>query len=262
MRPSSFPGKALVRIGLLMGGLLMGGLVVGEACADEGTPEYRLEAQRAWLFGRPDLLESLLPFRPEDARGDLTTSGQRIDPVDVWPYALRDLWWRPAGKRTRWQREQLLAWAKQRLEKTASSDVQAPYQWLLDGGDTPYPAPPIADDPWPVLSTLILDRQQRMKTGAEGYPDESPLARRRPPEAWRSWWDGGWFDGYQRMTVGQVYDGEDREAWDEEFQDEERQLDQEAHGLRRRNLGLAVGSLVALLASILLVAWGFERRRS
>ncbi len=202
-----------------------------------------------------------MPFRAEDARGDVTTSGLRIDPVDVWPYALRDIWWRPADKKTRWQRKQLLAWAQQRLAKTASPEVRAPYRWLLDGGDAPYPAPPIADDPWPVLSTLVLDRQQRMKTGAKGYPDDSPLARRQPPEAWRSWWDGGWFEDYQRMTVGQVYGGEDRDVWDEEFQDEERTLDEEAHGLRRRNLGLAIFSLGALLALVLLVAWLFVGRR-
>ncbi len=218
--------------------------------------DWHLNAEYAWLFGRPDLLETLLPFRPSDLAPAVASPQPSIAPADVWPYLLRDLWWRPADEATQWARKQVLAWALQGVEDQGPPALEAPYRWLRDGGDGPYPAPPMDEDPWPVLSTLVLDRQKRQATGAAGYPDASPILQRPPPDAWAPWWHD-WLEGFGASTLKRAYQGDDRRTWPPEERAPEEALDREARRDRTRNALLAAGAVL-----VLLLGGGLLARRS
>lgn len=240
--------------------VVLGFLLCAPSGASEPAPDARLEVQYAWLFGRPDLVEDRLGFTADEAAARLGSADGGVDPIDVWPILLRDLWWRPVDEATRWQRRQLLAWALQRLEQEASPAIRLPYQWLREGSSARFPAPPIAEDPWPVLTTLVLDRQRREATGPVGYPEESPLATRPPPAAWTAWWDD-WLEDYQRMTVQRAYQGDDLSMWPADERAPEETLDRKATVLRGRNQTIAVLAVLALVAVGALLAWRLGPRR-
>ena len=161
------------------------------------TLAERLAAQQEWLEGRPDRLEQHL--------------GAVADAVDgraLLPFALRDLWWRPIADAA------LGARCRDVAAGTGDPVLADQLRWVLAGGGDPYPTYGVAAwDPWPVLTALVLERQQREAAGARWLPDESPVLRRRvldAPVAWQDWY-ARWCAWFYDEVMRTAYEGEDPE---------------------------------------------------
>ena len=202
--------------------------------------QQRLAAQEAWLKGRPDEIEEHL-----GSAADTTTA------MHLLPFALRDLWWRPRpGSDLRERSHRAL----RRLEGTLADQLR----WILAGGGAPYPTFALAaDDPWPVLTALVLERQMREMTGARWLPDESPVVRRKvldAPEEWQDWyarWNTWFYETYMRSA----YEGEDIERLSEAVQAADAEQARQADDIGTRNAWLA------LLAGLLFVGGAFVAGR-
>lgn len=222
--------------------LALAGLGPVPVMAEGLGAEARARIEQEFASGRPDLL---------DLRLEAATQ-----PEDLYPLALRDLWWRGApAPEARRRYEDLAAraqgvWAER-------------YRWLLAGGAGPYPlpaqAPHAGADPWPVLTTLVLDRQRREGgLGLEGLPDEGPLATREGPDAWPDYaaWRRFVIEDLQRP----LWHGTPRDRLLPEAQAQEEALDERAASLRTRNLLLGIFALL-LFAGGAIVAGRLVRPR-
>jgi hypothetical protein len=199
--------------------------------ADDLPLEVRLDGEQTFLLGRPDLLE-------ERMEGAST-------PLDRWPFALRDLWWRPDPARRP---------AYEADANAATGLLARRYAWLLGGGAGPYPTPEAGEaDPWPALSALVLDRVRRETEGAHGYPDQSPIATLAPHSAWADWYPA-WRDFFLQRLMGVGYGGGESVAAPVPPEGERGDL-------RTRNALVAIGSGAALLALAALIGWRAGRRR-
>lgn len=194
---------------LLAAGLTALGAV--PAGADGPLPEgARRRAEDAFALG---ILEGV----------DASLRGATTD-VDLEPLRVRDVWWRPAGG------------ASAPVPKDLDSLAGRRLVWLRTGGQGPYPTPAAGEnDPYPLLTALVLDRQRRETRGATRLLEETPLA---PPaaqsEAARTFVQGVLPSALRGLT----------ESPDEA----ERVRRTEIRALSGRNQSLAAAGLGALLA--------------
>ena len=110
--------------------------------------ETRRMAERAFQEGRLDDLDVRLAGR------------DRENPVDAWPLWLRDHYWRrgidPSDP-----------------TKLVVGDRE------IDVGNPPVLPPSLyggGEDPYPILAALVADRHRRETRGADGLPEDGPLA--------------------------------------------------------------------------------------
>ena len=174
---------------------------------------------------------------------------------DAFPFAVRDLWWRPDPTA-----------AARYEEHTKRDDLWgARYRWLFAPAPRgAYPLPEMGEfDPWPELGALIKDRIRRESRGPEGLPDDSPI---RPlvdtldaldagpgldePGRHRLWDLANALDQQSVVVDGYEPTAEELAAVDE------------AAGTRLRNMVLAIASLLALVGWAGFTAWRASRRQS
>lgn len=173
------------------------------------------------------------------------------DPIALWPLALRDLWWRPTP-------DPELRHVYEAAAARAPRALEPPYRWLLGGGDGAFPGPDPDLDPWPVLTALVRDRQQRESRGRRGLPTESPLATLPPrgtegqEQAWWDWWRASFLADVMHVAFA----AEGIRAYTPDDEAERTRLDAAARSRRSIHLGLA-GALVVVLGT---VAWRLGRR--
>jgi hypothetical protein len=201
------------------------------------TLAERLAAQQEWLEGRPDRLEQ-----------HLGTVADGVEARALLPFALRDLWWRPTGD------EALGARCRDVAADTEDPVLADQLRWVLAGGGDPYPTYGVAAwDPWPVLTALVLERQQREAVGARWLPDESPVLRRRvldAPVAWQDWY-ARWCAWFYDEVMRTAYEGEDPERVPEAYREADRAQARLAEDVGDRNAWLA------LLAGLLIAGGAF-----
>ena len=128
--------------------------------AEDGLDDAaRLEIEIAWLEGN---LERLREYQPRVRTAQ-----------DLLCFAIRDLYWRPDAARRAAVEKQLAALPA----PAADSLLGRRYAWLLARPSAP--AWPVAAsgeaEPWPALSLLIQDREQREDRGYVSDPARAPI---------------------------------------------------------------------------------------
>ncbi len=167
---------------------------------------------------------------------DADGTGEGPDPELNLALALRDLWWR------RTDDVRIREWHA-RAAAGATGVLAEQYQWILGGGVGPYPhADSPADDPWPALTALVLERQYREHLGHAHLPEASPLQTFVPHPEWEEW-----FDEWRAYAAGSLMrdayrgPGATRGLVDEAS---------EADAVGRRNMALAIGLGVLFIALV------------
>jgi hypothetical protein len=196
--------------------------------ADGLPPEARRGAEQEFLIGRPDLLEDRL-------EGAETAE-------DLFPFALRDLWWRGGPD----------AEVRAGFEAAAAGATGVTarrYAWLLGGGAGPYPAA-TGEDPWPVLTALVEERLRRERDGPEGLPGAGPLARLEAPASWAPWYTE-WRAYVLEDVQASAYGGGERAV--RAARPEEEAARERARALARRNAWAAAVTAAAFVGLVLLL---------
>jgi len=187
------------------------------AWAGEPTQEVRNLMELAVLEGRAHDV------------GTIRRAAKADGPLGFWPAAVVDLWWRPdPSVRTTYEK----------LVGDATGLMGERYRWLLAAPPrAPYPMPKDGlQDPYPVLSALILDRMRRDEIGLEGLPEASPLEQHRKHPNERM----AWFANEAANDMARTYYGVPRTG-------EEIRLQEKADELAVRNMLLALGMVLLLL---------------
>ncbi|MFV1958668.1 MAG: hypothetical protein ACC662_04570, partial [Planctomycetota bacterium] len=214
-----------------------------------GEPSARLDdavalsAQEVFVRGRPDLLEAYLG-----------PAAEAETPRAILPFALRDLWWRPAEDPTlRGRARDLLARAHGLLARQLA--------WTLGGGEGPYPTPQEGEiDPWPALTTVVLDRLAREREGLSAVRKGGPEDHRPPPQAWNAWYPD-WKRDVLDWTRDRAY-GRRSEGVEARPSEEEARADRRAEAVRLRNAILALLLLAVFVGGTVLLGRRLGERKA
>ena len=217
--------------GLLLA-LLAGGGASALRAEEAPLPEVREAVETAWLEGRLEQIDELLPEE---------------EPL-AFPLALRDFVWRPEALTMGSARPTAARLLQAEIESSPKYDPARPLPEEAGGGE----------DPYPVLTALIRDRRLRETLGSAGLPEESPLLRlaRRGGLSERQD-DLTYYLAYQMRLV---YTG--RYPDDPEADAEQRRIERVAVALEERNGAWAFWSLLLFLGVPLLLGWRLGRGSS
>jgi len=136
------------------------------AGAEDKAADARRAAEQTFLEGRCEDVEAVL-----EERLDTPAARHR---TGWWPISLRGRWWRGGGSVSGPLSAQPLDEASMQWRRWLVADhTQGPHRAFPDfaGG---------GEDPYPVLTALIRDRQRRETRGHAGLPEESPLVLLAP----------------------------------------------------------------------------------
>ena len=136
------------------------------AWAEDKEADARRAAEQAFLEGRCEDVEAVLEERLETPAARHRTGW--------WPISVRRCWWRSGGSVSGPLSAQPQDEAsRQRSRWLVADHTQGPHRPFPDLDDG-------GEDPYPVLTALVRDRQRRETHGHAGLPEESPLVLLAP----------------------------------------------------------------------------------